>query len=72
MASRVTGKTKFFSSDKGYGFIVPDDGGADIFVHLKDLKATGIRTLSPDQKVSFEIAPGRDEKTKAVNVQVER
>jgi CspA family cold shock protein len=70
--ARVTGTTKFFNSDKGYGFLLPADGGPDVFVHLKDLKANGIRTLQEDQRVSFEIVPGRDGKPKAANVQIER
>ena len=70
MSDRVTGICKFFSADKGYGFLIPDGGGPDVFVHLKDLKATGVRSLNQDQKVTFEIIPGRDGKPKAANVAI--
>lgn len=66
------GTVKFWNSDKAYGFIVPAAGGDDVFVHLKDLKAGGIRALQQDQKVSFETIPGRDGKPKAINVQVDQ
>lgn len=62
------GIVKFFKEDKGYGFIVPDGGDDDIFCHCKDLKATGIAKLKQDQRVRFDIAPGRNGKSKAVNV----
>lgn len=69
---RVKGTTKFFNSDKGYGFLIPADGGDDVFVHLKELKAKGIRTLAQDQKVTFEIVEGRDGKPKAANVEIDQ
>lgn len=52
---RVSGVVKFFSSDKGWGFILPDDGGGDVFVHQSDLVNVKGRRLVPDQRVSFEI-----------------
>jgi len=70
MADRVEGTTKFYLADKAYGFISPDGGGEDVFVHLKDLKVSGIRALVKDQRVSFEIVPGRDGKPKAIGVQL--
>lgn len=70
MADRVTGSTKFFMVDKGYGFLAPDGGGEDVFVHLKDLKPSGIRALVKDQRVSFEVIPGRDGKPKAIAIQL--
>lgn len=72
MADRVTGRVKFFSGDKGFGFLVPDAGGEDVFVHLKDLKAGGLRSLEKEQKVSFEIVPGRDARPRASHVRLER
>lgn len=69
---RVTGIVKFFSSDKGYGFLIPAEGGQDVFVHLKELKANGIRSLNEGQKVSFEIVDGRDGKPKAASVKVDQ
>lgn len=57
---------KFFD-DKGYGFITPEDGGRDVFVHYSDIQMDGRRTLEPGQKVSFEIATG-GKGPKAANV----
>ncbi|GIU85008.1 MAG: putative cold shock protein A [Acidimicrobiales bacterium] len=54
-----TGTVKFFNNEKGYGFIVPDDGGADVFVHYSNIEGAGFRTLTEGQKVEFEIGPGR-------------
>lgn len=72
MADRVTGRVKFFSGDKGFGFLVPDQGGGDVFVHLKELKSNGIRALNKEQRVSFEIVPGRDNRARAANVKLEK
>jgi CspA family cold shock protein len=51
------GTVKFFNSSKGFGFIAPDGGGKDVFVHASALEAAGIRTLGEGQKVSFDIQP---------------
>ena len=64
----ASGKVKLFKDVQGYGFIIPDGGGDDVFCHCKDLKQTGIAKLQAEQRVTFDIAPGRDGKTKAVNV----
>jgi CspA family cold shock protein len=53
------GTVKFFNPDKGYGFIKPDDGGPDIFVHVTAVEQAGLRTLSEGQKIRFEIEPDR-------------
>ena len=55
----ATGTVKFFIDDKGYGFITPDDGGDDLFVHYSNIVGTGRRSLNNDAKVEFEVAPGR-------------
>jgi CspA family cold shock protein len=55
----ATGVVKFFNSEKGYGFIQPDDGGKDIFVHFSNITGTGYRSLEKDQRVQFDVAPGR-------------
>lgn len=66
----IKGTVKFFNSDKGYGFIAPDDGGADAFVHISAVERAGLRTLNKDQKVSYELETDRRGKTSAVNLQV--
>ena len=50
-----TGTVKWFNSTKGYGFIQPDGGGADVFVHISAVERAGMRTLNEGQKVSFEV-----------------
>jgi len=54
-----TGTVKWFSSDKGYGFITPDDGGKDLFVHHSEVKSSGYATLNDGQKVEFEVGQGQ-------------
>jgi len=54
-----TGTVKWFNDQKGYGFITPDDGGEDLFVHHSEIKAEGRTTLREGQKVEFEIGQGR-------------
>ncbi len=54
------GVVKFFNTSKGFGFIAPDGGGKDVFVHVTALQRSGIQELAEGQKVSFEVAPGRD------------
>ncbi|MCI5074336.1 cold-shock protein [Oricola sp.] len=66
-----TGTVKFFNTDKGFGFIKPDNGGADIFVHISALQASGLTTLVENQKVSFETEPDRRGKgPKAVDLSI--
>ena len=54
------GTVKFFNSEKGYGFIKPDTGGADIFVHISAVERSGLTGLADNQKVSYELKEGRD------------
>ena len=54
-----TGTVKWFNADKGFGFIAPDDGGKDLFVHHSDIKASGYATLDEGQKVEFDIGEGQ-------------
>ncbi len=51
----ATGTVKWFNTQKGFGFIVPDAGGADVFVHITAVEAAGLRTLNENQKVSYDI-----------------
>ena len=65
----ITGTVKFFNDSKGYGFIAPDDGSADAFVHITAVERAGLRTLSQNQKVSYDLEQDQRGKTKAVNLQ---
>lgn len=55
-----TGTVKWFNTTKGFGFIAPDDGGKDVFVHISAVEASGLTGLADNQKVSFELQEGRD------------
>ncbi len=55
----ANGKVKWYNSQKGYGFIAPDDGGKDVFVHATALEAAGLRSLSDGQSVSYEVTQDR-------------
>jgi CspA family cold shock protein len=63
------GTVKFFNSAKGFGFIAPDDGGKDVFVHVSAVEAAGLRTLNEGQKVNFEIQPDK-RGAKAANLSI--
>jgi len=65
----ITGTVKFFNADKGYGFIQPEDGGSDAFVHISAVERAGMRTLDRDQRVTYELETDRRGKTSAVNLQ---
>ena len=54
------GTVKWFNTTKGYGFIAPDDGGKDVFVHIAALEQSGLTGLADNQKISFELQEGRD------------
>ena len=64
----ITGTVKFFNSTKGYGFITPDDGGKDAFVHISAVERSGMSTLNEGQKVTYELQTGRDGKVSAGNL----
>jgi CspA family cold shock protein len=63
------GTVKFFNDQKGYGFIAPEDGGNDAFVHITAVERAGLRTLQKDQRVTYELEQDRRGKTSAVNLQ---
>lgn len=65
----ITGTVKFFNTDKGYGFIAPEDGGNDAFVHISAVERAGMRTLDKNQRVSYELETDQRGKTSAVNLQ---
>jgi CspA family cold shock protein len=54
-----TGIVKWFSDEKGYGFIKPDDGGPDLFAHFSQITGSGFKTLKQDQRVEFEVTQGQ-------------
>ena len=64
----ATGMVKWFNADKGYGFIAPDTGGGDVFVHISAVQRAGLQSLSDGQKVSYEAETGRNGKTSAVDL----
>jgi len=63
-----TGTVKFFNTAKGFGFISPDDGSKDVFVHISAVERSGLAGLNEKQKVSFDIEQGRDDRAAAVNL----
>ena len=63
-----TGTVKWFNATKGYGFIAPEDGSGDVFVHISAVQNSGMTGLQEDQKVSYELETGKNGKTSAVNL----
>ncbi len=64
----ATGTVKWFNPTKGYGFIEPNDGGKDAFVHISAVERAGMQTLREGQKVEYELVPGRNGKSSAENL----
>src|SRR5216110_2765203 len=64
----ITGTVKFFNNAKGFGFIQPDDGSKDVFVHISAVERAGLATLSENQKVSFDLERGANGKVSASNL----
>ncbi len=65
----ITGTVKFFDAAKGYGFIAPETGGNDAFVHISAVERAGLTTLNKDQRVSYDLEKDQRGKTSAVNLQ---
>ena len=66
----TNGTVKWFNATKGFGFIEPEEGGQDAFVHISALERAGIATLNDGQKVSYELVTGRNGKEAAENIQL--
>ena len=64
----TTGIVKFFNTTKGFGFIQPEDGSKDVFVHISAVERAGLGTLTENQKVSFDLERGQNGKVSAVNL----
>ena len=64
----ITGTVKFYNATKGFGFITPDSGGKDAFVHVSAIERAGLSTLADGQKVTYELESGRDGRESAVNI----
>jgi len=64
----ANGTVKWFNSTKGFGFIAPDGGGKDVFVHISAVERAGLTGLNDDQKVTFDIESGRDGRESAANL----
>ncbi len=67
----ATGTVKWFNTTKGFGFIAPDSGGKDVFVHISAVQRSGLTGLADNQKVSFDLESGRDGRQSAVNLKAE-
>ncbi|MEO9574866.1 MULTISPECIES: cold-shock protein [unclassified Tateyamaria] len=64
----ATGTVKWFNTTKGYGFIAPESGGKDIFVHISAVERSGLTGLADNQKVTYDLEAGRDGRESAVNI----
>jgi len=65
-----SGRIRFFNTDRGYGFIAPDDGGSDVFVHVHDIEVAGMKTLAAGQLLAYEVGLARDGRSKAVKLRL--
>ena len=65
-----SGRVKFFNPDRGFGFILPDDGGPDVFVHVHEVETAGMNTLVAGQLLTYDIGTARDGRSKVVNLRL--
>ena len=66
----ATGKVKWFNSTKGFGFIAPDQGGADVFVHISAVERAGLTGLDDNQAISYEVETGRNGRSSAIDLKL--
>jgi len=66
----ANGTVKWFNATKGFGFIAPDSGGKDVFVHISAVERAGLTGLADDQKVTYDVESGRDGRESAMNLQL--
>lgn len=66
----ATGTVKWFNPGKGFGFVAPEDGGKDVFIHISALERAGISGLAEGQKIEYQLGAGRDGRTSAENVRL--
>lgn len=69
-AAMATGTVKWFNTTKGYGFIAPDDGGKDVFVHISAVERAGLKSLNDNQKIAYELQDGRDGRSSASDLRL--
>ena len=69
-AIQVSGRVKWFDTAKGYGFIAPDDGGKDVFVHISAVERAGLKGLNDNQKIGYELQSGRDGRASASDLKL--
>jgi CspA family cold shock protein len=67
----ATGTVKWFNADKGYGFIAPDNGGSDVFVHITAVQQAGLDGLNENQKINYEVENGNNGRESATNLQAQ-
>lgn len=66
----ATGTVKWFNATKGYGFIAPDDGGKDVFLHISAVERAGLKALNENQKIAYELQSGRDGRASASDLRL--